>query len=159
MEICVPMERAGTTKSAHPVSIPCSGIDGNMESAGSCTMVLAPESFMERNPFEPSRPDPDSKTPIIFRRFCLAKDSNNTSTEGRCICTGPLEVRCNRPPPKTRWKSGGAIYATPARRSSPSSACFICQCALRPSICARNDLDRGSRWTTISRLTFGITGR
>src|SRR5262249_36584719 len=114
MEIFGAIDRAGITKSAHPVSIPCSGIDGNMESAGSCTMVLAPESFMERNPSEPSRPDPDNKTAIIFKcfckYFCLASDSNNTSTDGRCICTGPLDDRCNLPPSKTRWKSGGAIY-------------------------------------------------
>ena len=58
-------------------------MEGNMASAGSCTMVHAPNFFSERKPSEPSRPAPDSNTPIAAVPRSSATDLNSTSTEGR----------------------------------------------------------------------------
>ncbi len=64
--------------------------------------VRAPFSRMRSSPAAPSRPIPVSSAPAIVPEKKSASESNSTSTEGRCPCTGSCSESMQVVPPPRR---------------------------------------------------------
>src|SRR5262245_16164455 len=114
---------SGSTKSTQPVWIAAPGIPKNSEVASSCAITEPPIFLIARIPIDPSLPVPVRTTASARSRKTAATDSNSRSAEGRRKCTSSELVSDSvRSGTTRRWRSGGAMNATPGCRPSPSSA-------------------------------------
>jgi hypothetical protein len=87
----------GATKSTMPVAMALCGIEGNGASAGSCTMMMPPASFIAATPSAPSDPAPDKMIATPSPRPAATERKNLSiiarwsrgSLKGRAVTSSP----------------------------------------------------------------------